>query len=33
MRVLAVIAYRTLNRRERWSADASSGGDDAGSEE
>ena len=29
----AVIAYRTLNRRERWSADASSGGDDVDSEE
>ena len=24
----AVIAYRTLNRRERWSAEASSVGDD-----
>jgi hypothetical protein len=29
----ALIAYRTLNRRERWSADASSGGDDVDSEE
>ena len=29
----AVQAYRTLNRRERWAADGSSGGDDADSEE
>jgi uncharacterized membrane protein len=28
----AVIAYRTLNRRERWSADASSWGDAVDSE-
>ena len=28
----AVMAYRALNRRERWSADASSGESDAGSE-
>jgi uncharacterized membrane protein len=27
----AVIAYRTLNRRERWSAEASSGGEDVDS--
>ena len=26
----ATFAYRALNRRERWSADASSGGTDAG---
>ena len=29
----AAIAFRTLNRRERWSADASSGGDEVDSEE
>ena len=29
----AVIAFRALNRRERWSADASNGGDDGDSEE
>jgi uncharacterized membrane protein len=29
----ALIAYRALNHRERWSADASSGGDEGNSEE
>ena len=29
----AVVAYRALNRRDRWSADASSGRSDAGSQE
>ena len=29
----AVIAYRTLNDREPWSADTSSGGEDIDSEE
>jgi uncharacterized membrane protein len=29
----AFVAYRALNQRERWSAEASSGGDDDNSEE